>query len=66
MSNPIMSKGDNRGVMKAEALKCDLHISPAEIMSDFELPLMQSFELQFPGALFMVATFILHSVCGEK
>ena len=36
--------------IKEEALKCDLRISPAEIMTDFELPLVQSLELQFPSA----------------
>ena len=31
--------------VKAETLKCDVRISPAEIMSNFELPLVQSLEL---------------------
>ena len=34
--------------VKSGALKCDHHISPVEIMSDFQLPLVQSLDLQFP------------------
>ena len=36
--------------VKEEALKSGVHFSPDEIMADFELALVQSLELEFPGA----------------
>ena len=33
-----------------EALKCGVRFSPDEIMTDFEFALVQSLELEFPGA----------------
>ena len=53
--------------IKAEALKCDLRIYPGEIMSDFELPLVQSLELQFPsacihGCYFQLDTVLFHLI----
>ena len=64
MSNPIMSNkiplcmvcylGSQEtyiiDFLCAEAIKCDLYVFPVEIMSDFELPSVQSFELQFHDA----------------
>ena len=80
MSNPIMSNmfplcmvcylGSQEtyiiAFLCAEAIKCDLHVFPVEIMSDFELPSVQSFELHFMMLVFTTATFIFHSVCGES
>ena len=37
-------------VRKIRSFKFGLQISPDEVMSDFELPLAQLLELQFPGA----------------
>ena len=36
--------------VKEEAMNNGQHISPEEIMTDFELTLVQSLELEFPGA----------------
>ena len=36
--------------VKEEAMNNGQHISPEEIMTDFELALVQSLELEFPGA----------------
>ena len=52
------------GVKKV--MKIGQHISPDEIMGEFELVLVQPFELEFPGVCIMAATFILHNVYGEK
>ena len=52
--------------MFVKDLKCDLHISPAEITSDFDLLLVQSLKLQFPGACIHGCYFHFSSVCREK
>ena len=45
---------------KKEALKCGVCFSPDEIMTDFELAMVQSLELEFPGARIHGCYFLLY------